>query len=331
MKLRTVLPALALLLAVLTGCFSSSGGQTSPPEPTPAAPAPVPEPPAQIPSEAPAEPVIRIPYPALGSHTPGAVWDESVFQNGYALTPEPGDTQYTYDYGKLELYPPDEACSDAELLAKWLDVEGLTPEELEIRGCEQLILSVAKANDGIGTLFTCYEKQPDGTWVSVEGLRRIEGWGGYNGVAHGRTRGTKTTPAGLWSLGLAFGIQPMPEGLRMPWRDVTAYSDWVADENSVYFNTWQERNDPNVSGGWDESKTEHLENYRFYYDYCCVIRFNAPPYMIPQRGGAIFLHCSDTATAGCLGMPKQNMLDVLLWLDPARSPYIFITGSPKPQ
>ena len=47
---------------------------------------------------------------------------------------------------------------------------------------------------------------------------------------------------------------------------------------------------------------------------------------IPERGCAIFFHCSKGATGGCIGLPEADMVNTLLWLDPQENPYILITG-----
>ena len=61
----------------------------------------------------------------------------------------------------------------------------------------------------------------------------------------------------------------------------------------------------------------------------CVIRFNTPPYTIPERGCAIFFHCSKGATGGCIGLPETDMVNTLLWMDTRLNPYILITGYQK--
>ena len=143
---------------------------------------------------------------------------------------------------------------------------------------------------------------------------------------HDRRRNTDTTPAGLWAIESAFGNDRPPVGLRMPWRQVTPYSDWVCDEESVYFNTWQERGDPTLSETWSDD-VEHLEDYPKLYAYACVIGFNRPPEVVPARGCAIFLHVSDGPTGGCVGLPREDMLAILGRLDPGKNPYILITGA----
>lgn len=256
---------------------------------------------------------------------PAAVWDESDYQKGVPASPQPGDTKDSWNPSLAEAYPPDRECSDMELLEKWMAVEGLTMKDLDERGCRQLVLVAAQETDGIQTCTSCYQKQTDGSWNSVDGLTQMRGWTGNNGIMHGRKRNSNTSPAGLWSLGLTFGNARKPMGLKMPWRDVTPNTDWVCDEESIYFNTWQERNDPTVTEFWGDD-VEHLEDYSMAYAYACVIRFNTPPYTIPERGCAIFLHCAKAATGGCIGLPETDMVNTLLWLDPSQNPYILITG-----
>lgn len=254
-----------------------------------------------------------------------AVWDESSYQNGAPISPQPGDTQAAWQPDMAEIFPADRDCNEMELLEKWMAVEGLTPEDLDARECNQLVLVAAQEPDGIQTETVCYQREADGAWQAVTGLSGMHGWVGGNGIMHGRKRGSDTSPAGLWSLGLAFGNSPKPAGLKMPWRDVTPNSDWVCDEASIYFNSWQERGDPSVLDMWSDD-VEHLEDYQSAYAYACVIRFNTAPYTIAERGCAIFFHCSKGATGGCIGLPESDVVNTLLWLDPQENPYILITG-----
>lgn len=266
--------------------------------------------------------------PSLPSSHQAAVqplWDESTYQIGTPISPQPGDTQNSWVPGVADSYPSDENCSDLELLEKYMSVEGLTMADLDARECTQLVLVVAQETDGIQTYTLCYQKQSDGAWSPVSGLTWMHGWAGSNGIMHGRKRNSNTSPAGLWSLGLAFGNSAKPEDLKMPWRDVTPNSDWVCDEESIYFNSWQERDDPLLIDSWSDD-VEHLEDYTSAYAYACVIRFNTAPYTIPERSCAIFFHCSKGATGGCIGLLELDMVNTLLWLDPEQNPHILITG-----
>ena len=205
---------------------------------------------------------------------------------------QPGDTTDTFDLSRAEDYPADGDCEELELLEKWMAVEGLTWADLEERDCRQLVLCVARSDDPIRTRTTCYEKGPAG-WEAVEGLTRMAGFVGREGVFHDRVVGSYTSPAGLWALGMAFGNE-----------------------------------DPNVEP-WDQDEVEHLEDYPVSYAYACVIEFNTPPYTVPERGSAIFFHCASDYTAGCVGLPREDLVATLLWLDPAENPYILVTGWPK--
>ena len=239
-----------------------------------------------------------------------------------------GDTTPTWRPALAADYPADADCPDSLLLEKWLAVEGLTAADLEARSCDQLILVSAQPTDGVETVTVCYERGADGSFLPAAGLTRMAGHLGKNGLRHNRRRNTNTTPAGLWAISSAFGNDLPPEGLKLPWRQVTPDSDWVCDENSIYFNTWQERGDPTLTERWSED-VEHLEDYPELYAWACVVEFNRPPDVVPDRGCAIFLHCSEKGTGGCVGLIREDLRAVLTWLDPEKNPYILITGTEK--
>lgn len=72
---------------------------------------------------------------------------------------------------------------------------------------------------------------------------------------------------------------------------------------------------------------EHLADYPTQYTWACVIGFNRPPDVIPERDCAIFLHSCKGGTGGCVGLGREDMLSVLNWLDVEKNPYILITCS----
>ena len=293
----------------------------------PEEPAPTPEPPPVETPEPPAEPEPEPePEPPFVPQ-----WVESTPQEGEPITPQPGETAETWDPVKAEGFPADLWCTDLGLLEKWMAVEGLTFADLDARSCDQLVLAVAQEVDGVSTITICYERQEDGSWKPVEHLGRMAGYTGSKGIQHNRQRNTRRSPAGLWGLGSAFGLAEQPEGLKLAWRDITPQSDWVCDADSPYFNTWQERDDPNLTATWNWNDVEHLENYTETYRYSVVIQYNTPPYVIPGRGCAIFFHCSDHPTEGCIGLLEEDMLATLKWLDAEKNPHILITGYQLPE
>lgn len=239
---------------------------------------------------------------------------------------DPGSTLATWDLSRADNYPADTECTDMQLFEKWMAVEGLTEEDLAKRGCRQLVLVAASQGCEYLTSTICLEQGDDGVWAPAAGFRRMIGYTGTNGINHDRVQGDVTSPAGLWQLGTCFGNDPMPEGLKMDWLDITPNSEWVGDNNSIYYNTWQELDDPDLEDSWDSDEGEHLEDYTNSYAYSCVIRFNMAPYTRRNVGAAIFFHCSGGSTAGCIGLAKSEMKSVMLWMDPAMHPYILITG-----
>ena len=310
-----------LLCLLLAGCGSATVPET-PPEP-PQEEIVIPEP---QPEPEPAPQPEPVPEP-----DPQPVWIESHWQQGEPITPQPGDTAQTWQPEKATEYPADLWCTDLGLLEKWMAVEGLTWADLDARECDQLILAVALDTDGVSTITICYERDASGNWVPVEHLGRMASYTGSKGIQHDRQRNPRRSPAGLWGLGSAFGVAQMPENLKVAWRDVTPQSDWVCDAESIYFNTWQERDDTALTETWNHDDVEHLEDYDVTYRYAVVIQYNTPPYVIPDRGCAIFLHCSDHPTSGCIGLLEDDMLQTLLWLDRTKKPHILITGYQLPE
>ncbi len=262
--------------------------------------------------------------PPAAPEDPSSPWVMSIPQQGAPITPQPGDTTATWDPRCASMFPADKDCGNAMLLEKYLTVEGLSWADLSALDCRQLVLVVGTGENE--AQITCYRREMQG-WVAEDHLTRMTGWTGKKGVAHDRKRNTLTSPAGLWALGEAFGNATKPEGLHLLWRDVTGNSDWVCDDQSSYYNTWQERDDPTLTDTWNRADVEHLEDYPESYAYACVIRYNTPPYTVPERGCAIFFHCAKGPTEGCIGLPEADFLRMLLWLDAEEMPYVLIVGS----
>lgn len=59
-----------------------------------------------------------------------------------------------------------------------------------------------------------------------------------------------------------------------------------------------------------------------------MIGYNSDP-IVPGRGSGIFLHASrDRPTLGCVSLELPELITVLRWLWPARSPLIVIGTAP---
>ncbi len=176
----------------------------------------------------------------------------------------------------------------------------------------QLVTVTAASYGATYATFSAYQRSA-GRWRRVFGpwTARI----GRNGFAPPglKREGDGRTPSGTFRFGFFFGVQPNP-GVRFRYRRSQPYDFWDDDPASPLYNKWvdQRRADPGRS-------PEPMDVSG--YDYGAVIGYNTA--RIPGLGSAIFLHVNiGIATAGCVTLPRWELLRVLRWLDPARSPRI---------
>lgn len=158
-----------------------------------------------------------------------------------------------------------------------------------------------------GTNVYMFEQDDDLVWQM---LHSTAGFWGKNGISYHTIEGDMTTPAGVFDLGVAFGINPNP-GTQMPWFDVNEYQYWVDDVNSEYYNQLIDSRE--VPLGW--SSGEHLIEYKGSYNYCVNIEVN-PECIRPDSTSAIFLHCGGWPTLGCVSVPEDSMVTILKRIKP---------------
>jgi L,D-peptidoglycan transpeptidase YkuD (ErfK/YbiS/YcfS/YnhG family) len=143
---------------------------------------------------------------------------------------------------------------------------------------------------------------------------------GYNGIAApGRKReGDGRTPSGTYGFSFFFGVD-RDLGFAFPFRHAYPYDYWDDDPKSPRYNEWINARQANPG-----ADPEPMHNVPAY-EYAAVIAYNTA--RKPGLGSAIFLHVgTGTATAGCVSLPKAELLKVLHWLHPAGKPTISITG-----
>lgn len=188
-----------------------------------------------------------------------------------------------------------------------LDNNGYTLSDLG--GSRQLIAVVSSGCSAIVYGFSAGEQGWQMDFVS-------NGCVGTNGVSANSREGISCTPKGLFSLGFAFGTDPLT-GLSIPYRQLNENCYWVDDPDSPVYNQWQETTEIN----WNSA--EHLIDYANSYHYAVVVNYNCDP-VIPGAGSAIFLHCTagSSSTAGCIAVPDSQMFDILHWLKEADQPLI---------
>jgi L,D-peptidoglycan transpeptidase YkuD (ErfK/YbiS/YcfS/YnhG family) len=184
-------------------------------------------------------------------------------------------------------------------------------------GNAQQVITVAASGYGTSSAtVTAFERGANG-WTQVFGP-----WFAYvgrNGVAPAgeKREGDGRTPSGTYGFDFMFGVNPDP-GVHYQYRRVTGTNIvWDDDPGSANYNEWIDANTQSAG-----VSPEPMYNTPSYF-YGAVIAYNDA--RTPGLGSAIFLHVShSSSTAGCVALPTDELLSLLRWLDPARSPVIAI-------
>jgi len=176
----------------------------------------------------------------------------------------------------------------------------------------QLIRVAAASYGSTYAVLTAYRRTGHG-WQRVFGplTARI----GRNGFAPpgGKREGDGRTPSGSFSIPFFFGTGPNP-GFRFRYRQIRPYDYWDDDPASPRYNEWVDSR--HASPGANPEPMAVAA-----YDDGLVIGYNTA--RTPGLGSAIFLHLNiGIATAGCVTLPPGELLPLLRWLRPDRSPRI---------
>lgn len=176
-----------------------------------------------------------------------------------------------------------------------------------------IFLAIQKSQEISSCDFYAFEKL-DGIWHQVF---ETEGFVGKNGIKEpsARIEGDATTPAGVYSFGMLFGIKDAPDGLKKSYKILDDNDYWDADINSDTYNQYVKGSE--MSSNWNMAASEHLVDYKESYNFAAEIEFNKKP-VVKGKGSAIFLHCirkGSTSSAGCVSIPEDKMLEALKLID----------------
>lgn len=186
-------------------------------------------------------------------------------------------------------------------------------------GAEQLITVTAASHRATFARLSVYRRATS-RWARVLGPWRARV--GYNGIARpgAKREGDGRTPAGTYRMGFFFGVLRDP-GVAFPYRRAHSYDVWDDDPASPRYNEWVD------TRYHDAGRNPEPMDRQPAYDYAAVIRYNAA--RVPGLGSAIFLHVgTGSATAGCVSLPRRELLSILRWLRPGKSPRITIRVTP---
>jgi L,D-peptidoglycan transpeptidase YkuD (ErfK/YbiS/YcfS/YnhG family) len=184
-------------------------------------------------------------------------------------------------------------------------------------GERQLITVRAASHSATSATFRAYQIT-NGDAVRVFGpwTARV----GYNGIAlPGKKReGDGQTPSGSYGFSFFFGVRP-PHGFFFPFRHAYRYDFWDDDPTSSLYNEWVNARKHNP--GLQPEPMHQVPAY----EYAAVIAYNTG--RVPGLGSAVFLHVgTGTSTAGCVSLPRPELLRVLRWLRPRDHPRIRISA-----
>jgi L,D-peptidoglycan transpeptidase YkuD (ErfK/YbiS/YcfS/YnhG family) len=163
------------------------------------------------------------------------------------------------------------------------------------------------------------------TYATVEAYQKsANGWQlafapmtariGQRGFTDTPAEGTPATPVGVYAFGATlYGNSPNPDA-HYPYQQLVIGDYWDENSASPTYNMFVHGADP---GG----ASEPLWESPTAYSYFAFIAYNVPA--VPGKGSGIFLHQSlNKSTAGCVALPRADLLRVLRWLDPAAHPRI---------
>lgn len=188
----------------------------------------------------------------------------------------------------------------------------------------QIINVTASAEEPSKATVTCYSRSDSRSpWIKEIGPSpaRI----GRNGIAlpNDKKEGDGKTPSGLWPIGYAFGFaSEAPIKTRSPYRQLTSRDFWIDFAPSPLYNMWFSGEIPQVSH-------EALHNLPIRYEVVLTTLYNTHP-TIPAKGSAIFIHIwlsPSTPTSGCVSVSREDMLKILAWIDPTKSPMLEVSSS----
>jgi D-alanyl-D-alanine dipeptidase len=156
----------------------------------------------------------------------------------------------------------------------------------------------------------------------VEVGRKGMAWGSglHPEPANLKKEGDGKSPAGVFSLGTAFGFTPFQD-LKLPYLLIKEGIQAVDDPRSRYYNTIVEAMQ---TEDIDWKSAEIMTAYPDLYKWGIVVNHNVSP-TIPQDGSCIFIHVwqgNGEGTAGCTTMAEKDLCEILTWLDPSKVPLL---------
>lgn len=136
-----------------------------------------------------------------------------------------------------------------------------------------------------------------------------------------KAEGDGRSPAGIFTLGTAFGYAPTAEAawLKLPYLPVTEGIECVDDPASTVYNQIVNRR---TIAKPDWKSSEKMREVGEAYRWGVVINYNSAP-ATAKHGSCIFMHIGGEGgkgTVGCTATSPAELRTVMEWLDPKANP-----------
>lgn len=205
--------------------------------------------------------------------------------------------------------------------------------DLLTNASQAMVVTVPAWNSVDGTL-TRYQKQ-DGAWRQVgQSIPIVIGKSGIGwdalvepapAGAPIKKEGDGRSPAGVFTIGEAFGFEPLLAGVNLPYRQLTPSIECVDDASSEAYNQVVDRSERPHPDWTSSEKMREVDAYQ----EGLVVNYNAE--RVPDAGSCIFMHIwkgPGRGTAGCTAMDESKLTVVMQWLDQSKKPIVVQLPSP---
>lgn len=138
-----------------------------------------------------------------------------------------------------------------------------------------------------------------------------------------KREGDGCSPAGVFPICALFGAAPvseLPEAARLPYIWATPAMKCIDDPASRHYNRIVDATQ--VVPDW--RSCEDLRRQDGRYEFGAVVGYNGDP-AVAGAGSCIFLHVREAPgvpTAGCTALPREDMRDLIRWLDREQAPLL---------
>ncbi len=182
----------------------------------------------------------------------------------------------------------------------------------------QLLIVLADHPDSTRATLYCFEKV-NNKWVAQFSFPAVIG---QKGISDDKSEGDLKSPAGIFSLGPAFGYADKKKAvwIRMPYIQATDTLICVDDASSHFYN--QLADSKSLPGDWHSHEEMHRKDDA--YAWGLFVQYNVNP-IKSGLGSCIFLHIWENdheGTAGCTAMEKVNLLKILGWIRSDKNPLL---------